>query len=148
MNAKYAARMTMIPQLDIPDIFVDDGVREDENARQGSAAQAAPSSHHLSVDGGHARQQSSGSRPESNTSQHPLSYPRPPGHRQCRHQASVLTFAKCQTRSQDPGRCDNKVMLSAQPRQGTCWTTQSGWKVFVEVKRPADLIGVRIATLI
>jgi hypothetical protein len=76
MHAKYAARMTMIPQLDIPDIFVDDGVREDEDTRQGSTAQAAPSSHHLSVDGGHAHHQSSGSRRESNTSQHPLSYPR------------------------------------------------------------------------
>lgn len=81
MELKRSSRMTTIPQLDIPDIYVDDDQSDAEAAktpsRRPSTQAASPT--HLSVDGGHARRGSAD--PLDNTwstvgPQHPLSFPR------------------------------------------------------------------------
>lgn len=79
MQARQSARMTGIPQLGIPDIFVDDEEGDGKATRQSSrrpSIQASPT--HLSVDAGFGQRGSDG--PSDSTwhsgTTHPLSLPR------------------------------------------------------------------------
>jgi len=83
LQAKHSARMTGVPQLDIPDIFVDDeddttqGTRTPRESSRRPSLQASPS--HLSVDGGHnsPRVSSEIAGPAWHSGiRHPLSAPR------------------------------------------------------------------------
>lgn len=88
MHSRYSSRMTAIPRLDIPDIFVDDNASQDEAGGAGPPSPRSPqsprsprglsTSTHLSVDGG---QQRGWYGTEDLSSydgawQHPLSFPR------------------------------------------------------------------------
>lgn len=74
--------MTGVPQLDIPDIFVDDDDDKAKASRKSSRQSASPAASptHLSVDGSFNQQRGSAGRPDSlwqgSGSQHPLSFPR------------------------------------------------------------------------
>jgi hypothetical protein len=74
--------MTGVPQLDIPDIFVDDednttqGAQTPEQSSRGPSVQASPS--HLSVDGGHIQSKATSETADNAYSgtRHPLMAPR------------------------------------------------------------------------
>lgn len=83
MDRKRSSRMTAIPQLDVPDIFVEDDNEHNgkgaSQTRQSAPARSGPSTH-LSVDGGAGyRRTVAGATdvsPHDTAYQHPLSYPR------------------------------------------------------------------------
>lgn len=84
MDRKRSSRMTGIPQLDVPDIFVEDDDNYGEGKGSSHTRQSAPARNgpatHLSVDGGVGQRRTvSGATDASlhdNAYQHPLSYPR------------------------------------------------------------------------
>lgn len=124
MERKRAGRMTAIPQLDIPDILVDDDEAENQASAPGQRSPVSwAATTHLSVDGSHTQHRSwTGSTDlsvhDAAYQQHPLSYPRSTPSSPARQTArSGFSFELQEPDSQDRRSSDaGSVVSPAQVR--------------------------------